>query len=310
MSFLSELFPPKHSPWTADAMPDQSNKVFIVTGGNSGIGRETCKHLLLKNGKVYMAARSRERAETAISELATENGGRRAVFLPLDLADLASVKVGAAQFLQGESQLHVLFNSGGVMAAPMNQLTKDGYDLQFGTNVLGHFYLTSLLLPTLIATSKATGVKSRIITTAAALYRTHPRIDYDTLRDGPTRNRLDPQKLYGQSKFGNIIISNEYARRYSENIVAISLHPGVFHSELQRHMKPGPVMLWLMGFITVPLWMGAINQMYAGTMPEAEKYSGKYLIPWVREGNGTKELRDVGTAQQLWDWLEQEVKHV
>ncbi|KAH7101567.1 NAD(P)-binding protein [Auriculariales sp. MPI-PUGE-AT-0066] len=305
MSFISELFPPTKSPWTGDNMPDQSGKVFIVTGGNSGIGKETCRHLLLKGGKVYMGARSRERAEVAIAELATETGGRKAIFLPLDLADLASVKTAAVQFLQSESQLHVLFNSGGVMATPIDQLTKDGYDLQFGTNVIGHYYLTTLLLPTLVATSRATGARSRIITTAAALYRMHPRVNYATLRDGPARRKLDPQVLYAQSKFANIVLSNEYARRYGQDIVAVSLHPGVFHSELQKHIEPS-LMSWLTGLMTVPLWMGALNQMYAGTMPEAEKYHGKYMIPWVREGCGTKEIRDIKTAQALWDWLEQE----
>ncbi|KAH7101566.1 NAD(P)-binding protein [Auriculariales sp. MPI-PUGE-AT-0066] len=308
MSLFAELFPSKTSPWTGENMPDQSGKIFIVTGGNSGAGKETCLQLLSKGGKVYMAARSRERAEEAIAELATETGGHKAIFLPLDLADLASVKAAAAEFLTQESQLHVLFNSGGVMAAPMDQLTRDGYDLQFGTNVVGHFYLTSLLLPTLLATSKATGVKSRIITTAAGLYRSHPRVNYDTLRDGPARRKLDPLTLYAQSKYANIVVSNEYAKRYGKDLIAISLHPGVFKSELQRHMKPLPFSMWIGMKFAVPVWMGAINQMYAGTIPDAEKFNGKYMIPWAREGNGSKELWDVKEGQKLWAWLEQQVK--
>ena len=104
-------------------------------------------------------------------------------------------------------------------------------------NVLGHFLLTKLLLPILIRTTdlKLPSGKARIVTLSGGIYSTYPRVNYETLRDGPTRRKLSPTTLYAQSKFGNILLSNELARRYEDKIVAISLHPGVFSTGLQQH---------------------------------------------------------------------------
>jgi len=108
-------------------------------------------------------------------------------------------------------------------------------------NVLGHFYLTKLLLPVLIHTTdmKLPSGKSRIITLSSELHSRHPRVNYDTLRDGPARRKLSPTTLYAQSKFGNILVSNELARRYEDKVIAISLHPGVFSTGLQQHWPIG-----------------------------------------------------------------------
>ncbi|KAG8877344.1 hypothetical protein FRB98_006746, partial [Tulasnella sp. 332] len=149
---ISELFPPK-SHFTAKDVPDLSNKVMIVTGGNSGIGKETIQELLKNNGKVYMASRSRTRAEEAIKDLEAKTG-RRAIFLQLDLSSLDSITKAAREFQSQESVLDVLFNSGGVMNPPIEDLTTDGYDMQFGVNCLGHAHFTLLLLPQLIAAAK------------------------------------------------------------------------------------------------------------------------------------------------------------
>ncbi|EJD37926.1 NAD(P)-binding protein [Auricularia subglabra TFB-10046 SS5] len=319
MSTFDELFPPRKSAWTADQMPDLSGKVFIVTGGNSGIGKETVKQLLKKGAKAYMASRSKARAEEAISELEATTGGRRAIFLELDLADLASVRRAAQEFVAKETALHALFNSGGVMACPIDMITKDGYDLQFGTNVLGHFYFTKLLLPILQHTSSSypTGEKARIIDTSGSIYKLYPRINYDTLRDGRARRKLSTTRLYAQSKFGNILVTNELARRYGDNLVAISLHPGVIDTGLQRHMgfvgefhTKEPLFLIDLQQRTLlrPAWMGAINQLYAGTDPAATAMNGKYLIPWAREGRLTSEAKDQHEAEKLWGWLEAQVE--
>lgn len=311
MSTFDELFPPRKSAWTADNIPDLSGKVFIVTGGNSGIGKETVKQLLLKGGKVYMASRSRARAEEAISELARETGGRCAIFLELDLADLASVRRAAEEYAAKESLLHVLFNSGGVMSCPIDMISKDGYDLQFGTNVIGHFYFTKLLLPILQHTSASspTGEKARIVTTSGSIYKLYPRINHDTLRDGPARRKLSTTRLYAQSKFGNILVTNELARRYGDSVVAISLHPGVIDTGLQRHMGyDSRFGAWLKRTLLSPAWMGAITQLYAGTDPSAAAMNGEYLIPWARKGRLTSDAKDLKEAEKLWDWLERQVE--
>ncbi|KAJ6465679.1 hypothetical protein DFH09DRAFT_1346245 [Mycena vulgaris] len=110
MSIFAELFPPKTSRWTAYEMPDLSGRVFILTGGNTGLGKETVLHLLKKNGKVYMTSRSRQRTKAAIADLEQETG-RQAIFLQLDLADLHSVKAAAAEYASKETRQNVLFNS-------------------------------------------------------------------------------------------------------------------------------------------------------------------------------------------------------
>ncbi|KAG8678437.1 hypothetical protein FRC08_017779 [Ceratobasidium sp. 394] len=152
-SLFCETFPGKPD-WSTDQIPDLTGQTMIVTGGNAGIGRETSKALLNKNAKVYLAARSKSKADKAIEWLKTETGGRAPIFLELDLADLASVRQAAEEFRRKEPELHVLFNNAGVMVSPVELKTADGYDLQFGTNVLGHYLFTTLLLPTLIHTAQ------------------------------------------------------------------------------------------------------------------------------------------------------------
>ncbi|KAG8892728.1 hypothetical protein FRB99_002485, partial [Tulasnella sp. 403] len=200
---LSESCPPECKFDPQRDMPDLSGKVIIVTGGNTGIGKETVKELLKKNAKVYMASRSKAKAESAIAEL-KDTTGKEAVFLECDLASLDSVTRAANEFKSKEKALHVLFNSGGVMAPPKDQFTVDGYDLQFGTNVLGHAHFTLLLIPELAEGAKSSSDgKARVVNTASdgAYWGPKEGIKWDSLRDGSTRNKMGPMKLYFQSKF-------------------------------------------------------------------------------------------------------------
>jgi len=202
-SVIDQNFPPK-AKWSVDQIPDLSSKVVIVTGGNSGLGKETVKALLAHNAKVYMASRDAHKAEIVIQELKGETG-KEAIFLQLDLASLESVKSAAQEFQRQESQLHILFNNGGVMSPPIDKLTNDGYDLQFGTNVLGHFFLTTLLLPELKAGAKSSSDHvARVINTSSQVH-VIAKLDFDALADTAARNKLTPSDLYGQSKFGNVV---------------------------------------------------------------------------------------------------------
>ncbi|KAF8130188.1 hypothetical protein EV363DRAFT_1450626 [Boletus edulis] len=144
-SIFRDLFPPAPH-FTVESVPDLSGKVALITGANAGIGKETARVLLTKNAKVWIACRSVSKGEAALKEL-KELTGRDAHLLKLDLANLKSVKQSVEEFLQRETQLHILFNNAGVYGPPIGMVTDDGYDLQFGTHVLGHFYLTKLLLP-------------------------------------------------------------------------------------------------------------------------------------------------------------------
>ncbi|KDQ12680.1 hypothetical protein BOTBODRAFT_56500 [Botryobasidium botryosum FD-172 SS1] len=298
-SFLNQSYPPR-SLWGVEDIPDLSGKVVIVTGGNSGIGYETCKALLQKNAKVYMAARSKAKAEDAINEL-KQATGKEAIFLALDLASLKSIKASVEEFKSREEVLHILFNNGGVMAPPMDQLTAEGYDLQFGTNVLGHFYLTRLLLPLLMSTAKASADrKVRVVTVSSFGAEMHKYIDWDSLRDGSARRKKNTQTLYNHSKFGNDVFAQELARKYGkEGIVSTSVHPGNISTDVTRNYSS----------INQSIF-GALTQLWAGTSPEGADFNGKYLIPWARIGTIPRGADDPALGEKLWDWMEEQVKLV
>ncbi|CAL1712016.1 unnamed protein product [Somion occarium] len=228
-------FPPK-SQFSTDQIPDLTGRVVIVTGGNAGVGKETVKALLEHDAKVYMGCRSKSKAEVAMKEL-KEATGKDAIFLELDLSSLESVKCAAQEFLSKENELHILFLNAGVMFPPIEQLTQDGYDLQFGINVVGHHLLTKLLLPALWAGKESSpDGHARIMTTSSdgAYYFT---INWDSFKDGPVRKKLGTQKMYFQSKFANVVVARELARRYGpQGIISNACHPGHLKTDLQRHV--------------------------------------------------------------------------
>ncbi|KAI4519297.1 NAD(P)-binding protein [Schizophyllum commune Tattone D] len=302
----SECLPPPPT-WTTADIPDLTGKIALVTGGNSGIGKETVRALLEHNATVYLAARDESKAKRAIDEL-KEATGKEARFLKLDLADLKAVKAAAEEYSRRESRLDILFNSAGVMMCPVELCTADGYDLQFGTNVLGHFYLTRLLLPALLASRRATGSPARVITTSSITHRIG-RIDFATLRDSPRRRRKFTQTLYFQSKLGDILLATQLQRRYSEQgLVSIPVNPGNLDSDLFRHLPQWAVKLFRP--VLYPPPMGALTQLYAGTSPEAESLGGKYLQPWARLGKAQAVARDEQLAREVWAWCEEQVENL
>ncbi|KAK0221079.1 NAD(P)-binding protein [Armillaria nabsnona] len=302
-SLISQMFPPKPK-WSVNDIPDLTGKVVIVTGGNTGCGKETVKALLAHGAKVYLAARSEEKAKEAITKLKEETGAE-AIFLSLDLADLVSVRRGAEEFLSKEKQLHILFNNAGVMLAPMDMLTKQGYDLQFGTNVVGHFHFTQLLLPALLAAATPTE-KARVITTSSSA-NYMGTLDFNIWKDSPARSKKASGDLYVQSKHGNVVFAVELARRYGEqNIISHSLNPGSIRTDLQRHLSPFANKM--QDVFLFPADMGALTQLWAGTSPEAGKLNGEFMIPWARLGKARKETGDPAVGKKLWEWLELQCK--
>ncbi|KAI0319443.1 NAD-P-binding protein [Amylostereum chailletii] len=285
IGIFSQFFPPKPT-WTAKDVPDMTGRKVIITGGNAGIGKETAKALLSKGATVYIASRSAEKSNAAIAELKKETGSSDAHFLQLDLADLQSVKKAAQEYQSKETQLHVLFNNGGVMFPPVEMVTKQGYDAQFGTNVLGHFYLTKLLLPTLTATAKqAPAGTVRVVTLSSAGHNflAPPEcIQWETLEKGDkslaARKKLTTDKLYGQSK-----------------ITDLTRHSGF----LAR--KVGTLMLY-------PPPFGAITPLYAGTAPEAGKLNGKYLTAWARVSLPNEKAVNPELERKVWEWCDAQVK--
>ncbi|KAJ7248661.1 NAD-binding protein [Mycena rebaudengoi] len=278
-------------------IPDLSGKVILVTGGNSGIGYETVKQLLSKNAKVYLAARSAEKAASAINSLEEETK-KGAIFISLDLADLHSVRRAAEAFLPQEKRLDILFNNGGVMSCPPDMLTTQNHDLQFGTNVIGHYFLTELLIPALTASYDETQVPARVINTSSIGHQMAPKagIELKSLKGGPSRDAwvkktgglMTPWRLYGESKLGNILISNYFARAHSDVLVSTALHPGFIRSELTR--------------------MGAYTQLWAGTVATPEQITGQYLKPWAKVGKASKSASDMKLEAQVIAYIKEQIK--
>ncbi|KAI0782859.1 NAD(P)-binding protein [Abortiporus biennis] len=301
---IDQTFPPE-SKFSPEQIPDLTGRVIIVTGGNTGLGKETIKQLLKKNAKVYMAARSQSRAEAAIAAL-KEDTGKEAIWLPLDLSDLKSVKNAAETFMSQEKELHILFNNAGVMLCPIEDLTNEGYDMQFGTNVIGHWYFTELLMPALLAGKETSpDGHARIITTASngAYFYT---LNWDTFKDGPQRRKMSKINLYSQSKFANVVIAREIYRRYADKgILSMSVNPGILQTDLQRHIPWYQKMI--IKTILHPAHYGALTQLWGGTMPETIQYNGEFLIPWARLGRCREEAYDPEIGDRLWKWLEGEI---
>ncbi|KAG1898894.1 uncharacterized protein F5891DRAFT_1129312 [Suillus fuscotomentosus] len=306
-AYIRESFPPS-TKFHASDVPDMSGKVVLVTGANAGIGKETARILLTKNAKVYVACRDKAKGEAAIREL-KESTGKEAFFLQLNLANLRSVKASGEEFLRREPVLHVLFNNAGVMTPPMEMLTDDGYDLQFGTNVLGHFYFTKIVMPALLAgAAQSPAGTVRIVNTASNAHW-FGSLDYNTFKDSPARKQKSAMGLYGQSKMGNVLFAAELARRYGDQgIVSTALNPGGIRTELSRHYDSFSKMIGNLFFHDISF--GPLTQLYAGTTAEGASLNGKYLVPWARIGNTHPEGQDPQQASELWNWLEEQVKDI
>lgn len=200
-------------------------QVFIITGSSSGVGKELAHILYAKNAKVYVAARSEEKANAAISDITSKcpNSKGALIFLKLDLDDLTTIKNSAEEFLSKEDQLHVLWNNAGVMVPPQGSKTKQGYELQLGTNNIAPFLFTKLLTPTLVHTAKTAPPSSvRVVwvsSSAAELGSPRGGVDMDNL--DYKRDQSAPMK-YSVSKAGNALHAMEYAKRYkADGIVSV-----------------------------------------------------------------------------------------
>jgi len=300
--------------WTARNIPNLEGKIAIVTGGNTGLGKETCLQLLAHGAKVYLAARSPERAKEAIDSILAQTGKseRDLIFLKMDLSDQSSIKAAAQEFLGKEQSLHLLINNAGVMATPFSR-TKDGFELQWGTNVVGHFALTKRLLPILLSTAtKSSEGEVRVVNVSSYGHTMAPpegiRLEDTDLENESTWTR------YGQSKLGNILLTNELKRRYGDRgLYALSAHPGSVDTELVR----GPLesygsFLWPITWVTqkmtaLTVQNGAITQLYCATSPEivSKELNGKYFVPYAKVNQGSENARNEELGKKLWDHLEQ-----
>lgn len=213
--------------WSPEDIPDQSGRVAVVTGANSGLGLETARELARKGAVVVMAARNIEAAEAARAEILEQVPGAELELVPLDLASLASVEGAAETILAAHPRIELLINNAGVMATPEGR-TADGFELQLGTNHIGHFVLTARLMPALAAAEEA-----RVVTVTSTARHTGRAVDPDNPH---LEGRYDPWRAYGQSKLANLHFSVELQRRLAEagsSVQSIVAHPGLSRTELQ-----------------------------------------------------------------------------
>lgn len=282
---------------------DGSNLTAIVTGGASGIGFETARVLALRNTQVIIGARNTEAADKAKELIINNNQNARVHVLKLDLASLKSVKAFAESFLALNLPLNILINNAGIMFCPY-QLSEDEIEMQFATNHLGHFYLTSLLLEKMKETAKSSGVEGRIVnlSSVAHLHTYEEGVVFDKIN-----NELgyDDKKAYGQSKLANLLHANELSRRLKAegaNITANSVHPGLIMTNLFKHSG---LMIRALRYFTYILWknvpQGAATTCYAALHPSLNGVSGKYFVD-CNEFKCSRFARDEDLAKKLWDY--------
>ncbi len=288
--------------WTADDIPDQAGRTVIVTGANSGLGYVTARELARHGAHVIMAVRNEARGEEALERLRAGQPGARLEIRHLDLSDLDSVSAFAKGVIAAGIPVDVLVNNAGIMMPPRS-LTKQGFELQFGVNHLGHFALTGLLLDTLMA-----GGGGRIVTVSSALHK-RGSIHWDDL-DG--ERRYSPVAFYAQSKFANILFGLELDRRFRASaapVRSLLTHPGYAATNLQSTGPTGLLNLILKitnRFIAKDAGAGALSQLYAATHPDAE--GGQFIGPGGRgESKGyptvvqpVEAARDPEAAERLW----------
>jgi retinol dehydrogenase 12 len=246
-------------------MGDLDGRTFLVTGANTGIGLATATALAVRSGRVHIACRSERKGRDAQAAIAAAAGPEHVSFLKLDLADLASVQASAQAFLALGEPLHVLINNAGI--GGQRGLTKDGYELMFGVNHLGHFAFTMALL------DRLTSSQARIVNVASDAHYAAKGIDFDQLRR-PARG-ITGMAEYSVSKLCNVLFTQELARRLSgTGVTSYALHPGVVASDIWRRV-PWPIRpLITRRMLTVT--QGAQTSLYCATAPELASVSGRY----------------------------------
>jgi NAD(P)-dependent dehydrogenase (short-subunit alcohol dehydrogenase family) len=290
--------------WTVADMPDQSDRIAVITGGNSGLGFQTAVALAAKGAHVVLAVRNIEKGNEAVARIRQRYPDASLELQRLDLGSLESVRTAAELLRNRHKTIDLLINNAGVMYPPRS-VTEDGFELQFGTNHLGHFALTGLLLNGLL---RVPG--SRVVTVSSIGHRVRAAIHFDDLQWERSYGRM---AAYGQSKLANLMFTYELQRRLSgQATVAVAAHPGGAKTELTRntplwiHALIGPIEL-----ASQNAAMGALPTLRAATDPHVQ--GGQYLGP-----SGLGELRgypkvvtssrlshDVDVQQRLWSVSEE-----
>ena len=291
--------------WTDALIPDQTGRVALVTGANSGIGLEAARMLAQHGAKVVLACRTRSKADTARDSILVDAPTADVSLVDLDLSSLASVGEAAAAFGEQFDRLDLLLNNAGVMATPY-QRTVDGFELQFATNHLGHVALTAHLLPTLLATAG-----SRVVNVSSLAHKMG-KIGFDDLQ---SEHRYRAWRAYGQSKLANLLFTFELQRRLvtiGADTIAVAAHPGISDTNLAG--SSGGIAGRLMS-LTQPLAKVFSQNAHAGALPTVRAATdpavrgGEYYGPdGFMEQRGAPErvesnssAKDAAVAKRLWE---------
>jgi WW domain-containing oxidoreductase len=282
---------------------DGSDLTAIVTGASSGLGSETTRVLALRGVHVIMAVRNMAAAEEVKQAIVKELPSAKLDAMELDLSSIASVRKFASDFNSSGRPLNLLINNAGIMATPFT-LSKDNIELQFASNHLGHFLLTSLLLDTMKETARTSGKEGRIVNLSSGLHDASygEGIRFDKINDQSGYTNMG---AYGQSKLANILHANELTRRLKEdgvNITANSLHPGVIATNLFRHNGFVNVFVSIFAkYVLKNVQQGAATTCYVALHPQVEGKSGEYFL----DSNLSKpnsQAKDADLAKKLWDF--------
>ena len=295
--------------WSTDDIPDLSGRTAVVTGANGGLGLASAAALAAKGAHVVMAARNQDKAAAARDQILAETPKASLSVVPLDLGSLASVQTAAQEILKQHDAIHILMNNAGVMAMPEGK-TVDGFETQFGTNHLGHWALTSHLLPTILRTPRA-----RVVTLTSTAQHTGRRVNPS---DPNLTKHYDAWLAYGQSKLANRHFAMGLQDQFDEagvDTIALTAHPGLTNSDLQAttvHEGGGGFLGRFFHGLTTSVGMdvprGALSQIRAATDPKA-KGGTMYAPLWAVVGPPVvKPLVRPGSSKSieiLWDVSEQ-----
>jgi NAD(P)-dependent dehydrogenase (short-subunit alcohol dehydrogenase family) len=288
--------------WTTEQIPDQTGRTAVVTGANSGLGLVCARELARAGASVVLACRSAERGAAAVETISQAVPGAQLELASLDLGSLASVEAFAERFRSTHDGFELLLNNAGVMAPP-RRVTADGFELQFGTNLLGHFALTGRLLGALEGRADA-----RVVTLSSIAHRTG-RIDFDDLQSERHYSRW---RAYGQSKLADLLFALELDRRLraaGSAVKSLAAHPGYAATNLQSAAVPTLdrlVMVVTNALLAQSADRGALPSLYAATEPGLE--GGLYIGPggpgefrgYPRPASPNRAARDEAVAARLW----------
>ncbi|KAF4592473.1 short-chain dehydrogenase/reductase [Ophiocordyceps camponoti-floridani] len=290
-------------------IPSLEGKVILVTGANAGLGKQAILDFSQHHPRqIWLGARSADKADEAIKEIRAEVPDAPVKFLQMDLSSLESIKKAVDTFTAESDRLDILMLNAGIMGTAPG-LTKEGYETQFGTNHMGHAYLTKLLMPTMMKTFKEnSGADVRVVCLSSVAHKQAPKtgIVFDSLKTDA--NEMGAFERYGQSKIANMLYARQLAKQYPDLTVS-AVHPGVVRTNLATRMSGMPAVVRylspLANMFFTSVQEGAKNQLWASVSKGVE--SGEYYEPVGVKGKGTALGRDNELAEKLWEWTEKEL---